>query len=242
MEAIETKHAKKLLILNQESLLSELKNAKSEVILTVKKFKHPKTNEPRSFLMMPNFEFYELVKYEPEFSSVFIGNFVQSNINMCFATKFNVNYFLISILHIKQGEYVSLDNMFLNDEITNKSVNLKEFIKNEQLDGLFDLEKDNKDDVKVKFNLDKCLNWLKNKVFKLEVYLKSVDNKNGPKDIKMIKNSNENKNEILISAFEIIAQYINPRLHQLLIKELNLNELIENVKPTECKRMKSSVN
>lgn len=239
MEDNETQTSKKLVILNQEILLSLFKNDKSEVNLSVKRFMHPKTSEPRLFVIRPNFQFYELVKYEPEFSSVFIDDFVQSNINMFFATKFNVNYFLISILYNKEGEEVSLDNLVLNDEIKNKSVKLKEFIDIEQLETLFDFKKDD-DDVKIKFNLNKCLKWLKNKVLKLEVYLKSFENKNDPKEIKMIKNSN--KNEELISSLEIVAQYINTNLQQLLIKELDLNELIENIEPNECKRVKSSVN
>jgi hypothetical protein len=240
MEDNETQTSKKLVILNQDILLSLFKNDKSEMNLNIKKFMHPKTSEPRLFVIMPNFQFYELIKYEPEFSSVFINDFVQSNINMFFATKFNVNYFLISILYSKEGEEVSLYNLVLNDEIKNKSVNLKEFIDIGKLEILFDIKKNDDDDVKIKFNLNKCLNWLKNKVLKLELYLKSIEKKNDLKEIKMSKSSN--KNEELISSLEIVAQYINTNLQQLLIKELDLNELIENIEPNECKRVKSSVN
>ena len=234
------KVVKKLIIINEESLLSLFKKDEGELSLGIRRFIHPKTNEPRLFLMIPDVSLFELVKYEPEISSAFIDNHVQSAFNMCFATKFNVNYFLISILYNKPSEYLSLENICINDESTKEEIYLKQFINSKELEILFDVSKEETNELRIKFNLEKCLNWLKNKVLQLENYLKSIDIKIERKEIKNIKNEDQNK--MLISSFELIAQYINQNLHELLHKELNLNELIETTQPSECKRVKSSIN
>ena len=226
---------KKLLIINQDSFLPLLKNGENEVkTIKIKKILHPKTNEPRSFILIPNKCLLELIKHEPEYNSVFIDNCVQSNSNMHFATKFNVTYFIISTLYNNQTEYHSLDKLYVNDEIENKKIYLKEYINLNEIENIFDVKKE--EEVQIKFNLGKCLEWLKSKVLKLdEFFKKNADNK---KDLNSLKVSNEN--DFLINSFELIAQYINSSLCQLLTKELDLNELIENINPVECKRVKSS--
>lgn len=231
---------KKLLLINESEIISS-KNDENNIL--IKKFKHPKTQELRPYLLISDKNLFELIKYEPEYNSVFIDNYIQSSSQMYFATEFNVNYFMIAIAYDRQNDYLDLNELYITDEIENKPVYLKKLINSDKIDErLFDV----KHDFNFKFNLNKCLNWLKIKVLTLNEFLNSSNKSNkilSAATVTVSKTNAENsKNDLLINSFELIAQYVNASLCQLLIKELDLNDLIENVKPTECKRVKSSVN
>ena len=147
---------KKILILNDQRVV-DLNNTTE---LHIYKLKHPKTNELHSFLLLEN-ALYELVSYNQE-TSMFVDEWVQSEGLVYFGTKFNLNYFFLSICFSNKSKSYSF-NQLLTQLLESSSIDIKSkeatFLieKLEQdlpevLERLFDLD-DDKQEIKIKFIL-----------------------------------------------------------------------------------------
>lgn len=99
---------KKFLILNGESL-SSIRDEDLKLI----KLKHPKSNELTPFLLVEKEDtvnFYQLISYTDENSSVFIDDYVQSQSFVYLSSPFNINYLLIDFISTStNSKYKSID-------------------------------------------------------------------------------------------------------------------------------------
>lgn len=233
---------KKILILNDISLNS----ANS---ISIVKLKHPKLNELVSFVLVengPSTDLYELMSYSQEMGSLFIDDYVQSECCINIGNRFNLKYFLIEFLYQKsKAEFKSLDEFklkFLESIISDKLEKeqkdlvikkLKE-LDFSNLNSLFDVEDEKKSFI-IKFNSSKCMDWLKKKADLLKTYMENSSSS----DTNLIKqkqqNASDKESKLKLDAFELLAQYFNKDIAELLRKELHLNSPLDSNSNTNKK-------
>ena len=205
---------KKIMIVNHG--LKEVDND-----LDIIKLKHPKSNELRSFLLISD-ELFELVSLGQDGSSLFVDDFVQSDFQCVLATKFDLKYLLISLCARNSNDYASIES--LKEILLEQTSSNNNSIKNLKVDGdlsvLFDVRKI-KEKVEIKYNEEKCLDFLKKKVEILQTYLEKTNNSN---EKQQKDNQEKNKTE----AFELICQYVDPMLVSPLRKYLGLSSPFES--------------
>lgn len=106
------------------------------------------------------------------------------------------------------------------------------------LDTLFDTKTK---DSEIKFNQDKCMKWLSNKVALLEAFLTKKASNAALETKSKVKVDTKNSK---VEAFELVGQYLNKNLAGLLRKELKLaspldtndnNNMSKRVKTEEVK-------
>ena len=223
---------KKIVILNDRRVV-DLSNTAE---LPMYKLKHPKTNEPHSFLLVAN-ALYELVSYNQE-TSVFVDEWVQSEGLVYFGTKFNLNYFFLSICFMNKSKSYSF-NQLITALLESSSIDVKskeatllmDKLEQELSDVLFDLDND-KQEIKIKFNEAKCIEWLRRKVGGLKVYLgdnNCVENK---------AKAPLSEDKLSMEAFELVCQYLDKSISDLLHKELDMGSPLDSTENNKIKRSK----
>ena len=226
---------KKILIVNHPEIES-LKDSGNHI--DILKLKHPKSNELRSFALISD-DLYEFISLNQDGNSMFIDDSVQSDYQCVFATKFDFRYFLISTLQ-SRSEYISIEDVkscLIDQSSADENVKktLSTFLKNitisKDLDDLFDVKKSSKK-IEIKYNQEKCLDFLKNKVELLQKYLeKARSNEKQPKD-----SQEKNKSE----AYELICQYLSAKLAEPLRKHMGLSSPFESSENHDRKRTKTN--
>jgi hypothetical protein len=224
--------SKKLLIINKEAL-----DSSGTLVFCIRQLKHPKTREPAYYAIdSKNYKIYELVNYEHDLNSVFIDEYISSECKLNFASKFNISYMLLSMCFESQNEFICLTrlNLFTEDADDKVIKNLNEFYKLfinvDELNDLFEVKYDENGSVLVKFNLAKCIKWLREKIVRLNLYFMSLS----ARTVKKIGEGDADS--FRFDSFELIAQYIDNGLCDILRTELNINGLDGEKSP---KRIKS---
>ena len=236
----------KIVILNDAKLNNVLNDPKAE--FKIIRVKHPKLGEPTPFILVKNgqetINLYELIGYNQDMGSLFVNQYVQSECKMYFSSQFNVNYFLIDFTHgLAQTEFASLKDFrekfikyLLGDKLGPKEngllTKLLELIDMSSLTTFCDVE-DSKKLFRVKFNADKSLAWLKQKIEPIAVYLKehsSCLDLLKPQKEKTKEDVDRDEAKIKLESFELLAQYLNKNLADTLRKELQLSDskIVEN--------------
>jgi hypothetical protein len=225
----ETVSLKKVLILNKDVFLSPNKDKDEKSI--VLRFINTPRNEKRPFLIISDTYLLELVKYDNRDSnSVFIDNHVQCDCDFYMANKFDLKYFLVSYCFSEtiQSDYKDLNEICTklseNDDNKVLEILIKNYLKANKLDELFDCQNDQTN--MIKFNLNKTLEWFNAKFKKLVEYLNQTTKPNDDTSTK-------------ITAFDLISQYLDVNLSALLKKELNLDCF--NGENSKSKRSKSVI-
>jgi hypothetical protein len=264
----------KLLILNKKPQIELKKDSNS---LFICKLIHPKTNELCSFIIskssndQSSYELYEIVTFgNQENSSLFIDNYVHSDVKIHICSVVDLRFFLISLANENRDEFKSIkdhlsslifgsktrliklekDDKLLYEMVTNIDIN-----KNNLTD-LFDLNDDKNEEISkngqsIRFNQQKSLKWLKKKVIDLENYLKKIDATKFLSTSVGIQNkvnkSYTQTNESSVhkmEAFELVSQYLSKELSDLLRRELNFNSPLLDSNDNsvqKVKRTKSSI-
>jgi hypothetical protein len=228
--------SKKILIINDK--LSSLDGGR------LIRLKHPRTNEQSLFLLLSkndeekvSSELYELINYNQETTSCFIDDYVQSNLYVYFTNKFNLSYFLIKFISSNgKNEYDSYDDFklkfkkSLSDRDEHLLNELEFFQQNDissRLENLFDLKQLSDQRIQIKFNSSKCVEWLKTKCHQMQTLIETQmlsQNK---------KSNTDHASKAKQEAFELISQYLDTNLSDLLRKELNLNSPLDSTKDNQ---------
>lgn len=226
---------KKLLILNQAVLLRQLEDT-SEI--NVIKLKQSKSGELGSFLLLGNSqensqELFELIAYTPEIGSAFIDNYVQSECLAYFATNFDFVYFLISLSYADKNNYNSLDqltsNLLKSSEEHKDALQWLKQPSTVLLEEIFDTDMLN-NQIRIKFNQVKCMNWLGIKVKTVQRYLSDKSKRDSDKSI-------VDEEKVKLEAFELVCQYLDKDLSGPLRKESQLSSPLDT---NDCNKIKRS--
>ena len=150
-----------------------------EEAVKIVKLRHPKTNSGSSFLFSKsNKTLCELLSYDEEHRSWFIGNKVLSDGRLMVATPVNPLY--LALPYIKGAErLVPLDQMLTDQEFPEAEEILLETLTQSRLQ-LVSESKGSKELNVWKYNEEKTLSWLEGKVRLLaEVFEKSSEDTSG---------------------------------------------------------------
>jgi len=153
-----------------------------------------------------------------------------------------------SFLSLKELKQKLLELNSIEKESKEASILINDYKWSEDvksLEKLFDLDLENKETIKLKFNQVKCIKWLRERFELLKTYLMAFDRveiKTGV-NIKS-KTKQEEKGvfekRLTYEAFELICQYIDKSLAEKFRKELNLtNPLDDNGNTNNSKRAKA---
>lgn len=256
---------KKLIILNSSSL-NKLELNENETFLIVK-LKHPKLNELAQFLLIKSldnidlYDLYELINHNNELTSLFIDDYVQSDSLIYFASKFNFNYFLIDLLSKSGSSFIKLKDVKLklieqNKETISSKSNEEDILLNKfnlntnNLSKLFDA-KQSEDDMELKFNSKKLIEWFKEKLNNLVSYMENNNNSfltSSSSSTSVIFNktkqqqSDDKSNKIKTEAFNLLGQYLNSTCIDLLRNECNLNNTLNDTSNENNKVKKIKTN
>jgi hypothetical protein len=161
------------------------------------------------------------------------------------ASKFNLNYFLISLLYNQTNDdYMSLRELkakLLEVNQIGKETKEADIIQHKLVfnqdcfEKLFDVEKKDSD-IRIKYNQTKCMKWLKQKFETLKLYLKSRNETKTGNGKSKVEGDNEDK--LNYEAFELIAQYLEKSHADKLRKELMLTNPLDDNGNTNNKRSK----
>lgn len=193
-----------------------------EEAVKILKLRHPKTNSGSSFLFSKsNKTLCELLSYDEEHRSWFIGNKVLSDGRLMVATPVNPLY--LALPYIKGAErLVPLDQMLTDQEFPEAEEILLETLTQSRLQ-LVSESKGSKDLNVWKYNEEKTLSWLEGKVRLLaEVFEKSSEDTSGGASSSIFNTVSGDPHEYRRYALGVVQEYLDTSLSEKLEIKLDL--------------------
>ena len=209
-----------------------------EEAVKILKLRHPKTNSGSSFLFSKsNKTLCELLSYDEEHRSWFIGNKVLSDGRLMVATPVNPLY--LALPYIKGADrLVPLDQMLTDQEFPEAEEILLETLTQSRLQ-LVSESKGSKDLNVWKYNEEKTLSWLEGKVRLLaEVFEKSSEDTSGGASSSIFKTVSGDPHEYRRYALGVVQEYLDTSLSEKLEIKLDLPKVKVEVKAAN-KRLSS---
>ena len=193
-----------------------------EEAVKILKLRHPKTNSGSSFLFSKsNKTLCELLSYDEEHRSWFIGNKVLSDGRLMVATPVNPLY--LALPYIKGAErLVPLDQMLTDQEFPEAEEILLETLTQSRLQ-LVSESKGSKELNVWKYNEEKTLSWLEGKVRLLaEVFEKSSEDTSGGASSSIFNTVSGDPHEYRRYALGVVQEYLDTSLSEKLEIKLDL--------------------
>ena len=198
-----------------------LENISTDAVRIVK-LRHPRTSQGACFLFnSSNNSVYEMMNYEEEHRSWFLGEKVVSDGRMILVTPVNPVFLILPYI-IKAERLVPLDQMVTDEEFTETDDVLVNSVSEAGLEKVGD-RKGSKDLNVWKYNRNKTLEWLERKVRSLGDHFKqcSFDTTGGASS-SIYKTSAADEHEYLRYALGVVQEYLDPALGDDLETKLDL--------------------
>ena len=198
-----------------------IENISSECAKIVK-LRHPKSGQGTCFLVnKANKSLHEMMSYEEEHRSWFIGDKIVSDGRMMMATQ--VNPIFLTLPYIMKAErLVPLDQMLQDDDYSETEETLIETVTEAQLEKVAD-SKGSKDLNVWKYNREKTLTWLESKVRALaDHFEKTSTDTTGGASSSIYKTTAADQFEYLRFALGVVQEYLGQDLGADLEEKLDL--------------------
>jgi len=221
----------KIIVIPNEAMDNADKNN-----LKILKLRHPKTEKASSFLVnSTTHEIFEILSFEEEHRSWFIGSKVVSDGRLLLTTVMNPLFLVIPYL-VKASKLVPLDQMLEDTEFP-----LLEEILLPAISGKMNNVADSKGDADLnvwKYNEEKTLEWLISKVKSLGQVLEDmrIDVTGGASSniYQHTSNTSPSRTEYLRYGLGIVQEYLSHELGEMLSNKLDL-PAPEKVNPESLK-------
>ena len=200
---------------------NSLENATNQDI-KILKLKHPKTGDGAFFLYNKSTKrLFEMLSFEEEHRSWFIGSKVVSDGRIMLVTPVNPLFLLLPYI-IKAERLVPLDQMLQDEQYPESEDILLESVNEDKLQLVSD-SKGSKDLNVWKFNKEKTLDWLEKKVRALgDMFEKMSVDTTGGASSSIFKAASTDEHGYLRYGLGVVLEYLDPELGADLETKLDL--------------------
>jgi len=205
--------------------VSSIENITEKQNVKFLQLRHPRTGQGSCFMFnSSNNSLNEVMTFDEQHRSWFIGSRVVADGKMYFATPINPVFLLLPYI-IKAEKLVPLDQMVEDDQFKETEEILLATCQESRLQLVAD-SKGSKDLNVWKYNQEKTLTWLEGKVKSLSaLFEKNYVDTSGGAASSIYKSSAADEYEYLRYALGVVQEYLNDNLREELEKRLNIPKL-----------------
>lgn len=153
--------------------------------LIIEKLKEITPQENNEQVTPPFYEINQVALTSSSYGTWMIQNKVISNSNLLLTTPYDPRFYLLPFLYKERQYFQSLDQIMQSNKLYQKTFTLNDALLKFQLDKICDIKNQNSDDpinfdpslVLFKFNEEKFLNFIKEKVEKVKKVIKKINSR-----------------------------------------------------------------